>query len=126
MTISIRTPTGTEFKFEICSQDNKIVITSKKGNQHEYLLRSLKELYDWLKNDRDGNWVLLGSKGEEEIPNAGTVEEWARSTANPVGGFYGLTPGRKGRFASYVPSVLEYLNFVEIEHNPKNNRVRTL
>lgn len=70
--------------------------------------------------------IDLGSRGEEEIPNPSTVEEWARSNTNPVGGFYGVTQGRKGRFASYVPSVLEYLGFVEVEHNSRNNRVRAL
>lgn len=126
MKISIWTPTGTEFEFEIDSNNQKIIITSKKGNQHEYLLRALKDLYVWLKDDCGENWIYLGSRGEEEIPNPSTVEEWARSNTNPVGGFYGVTQGRKGRFASYVPSVLEYLRFVEVEHNPKNNRVRAL
>ena len=126
MDISMLTPTGTEFEFEIDSNNQKIIITSKKGNQHEYLLRALKDLYVWLENDCGRNWIYLGSRGEEEIPNPSTVEEWARSNTNPVGGFYGVTQGRKGRFASYVPSVLEYLGFVEVEHNPKNNRVRAL
>ncbi len=126
MKISILTPTGTEFEFEIDSNNQKIIITSQKGNQHEYLLRALKDLYVWLKNDYGGNWIYLGSRGEEEIPKPSTVEEWARSNTNPVGGFYGVTQGRKGRFASYVPSLLEYLGFVEVEHNPRNNRVRAL
>jgi hypothetical protein len=126
MAIPIMTPTGTKFEFEINFKERKIIITSRKGNQHEYRLRALKDLYVWLKNDREGNWVDLGSRGEEETPNPKTVEEWARSKSNPVAGFYGLTQGRRGRFASYIPSVLEYLGFVEVEHKPKKNRVRAL
>ena len=122
----ILTPTGTKFEFEIDHNTQNIIITSEKGYQHEYLLRSLKDLYDWLKIDCRGNWIYLGSRGEEEIPNPGTVEEWARSNNNPVGGFYGLTQGRRGRFASYIPSILEYLGFVEIEHKPKNNQMRAI
>lgn len=90
------------------------------------MLQALRDLYVWLKHDCAGNWIYLGSKGEEEIPKQGTVEEWARSDANPVGGFYGVTPGRRGRFASYVPSLLELLGFLEVEYKPKNNRVRAL
>jgi len=126
MYIKIKTPTGTDFEFRIDKLLNKIIIRSQNANEHEYDLRSLRDLYSWLKINRGGNWVFLGSKGEEEVPNPGTVEEWARSNNNPVGGFYGLTQGRKGRFASYVPSILEYLGFVEVEHNPKNNRVRAI
>ena len=122
----ILTPTGTNFEFEIDHNNQNIIITSGNGYQHEYLLRSLKDLYDWLKIDSREKWIYLGSRGEEEIPKHGTVEEWARSNNNPVAGFYGLTQGRKGRFASYIPSILEYLGFVEVEHNPKNNRVRAI
>lgn len=123
MTININTPNGTPFGFDI--KDQIITITSQNGNTHQYLLDSLRDLYFWLKVTQNGNWVLLGTKGEEETPNEGTVEEWARSPNNPVRGFYGLSNGKRGRFASFVPSILEYLGFVEIEHNPKNNRIRS-
>lgn len=126
MKIVTKTPTGTEFEAEIDSVNERILITSKKGNQHEYMLRALRDLYIWLRVDCGGKWIYLGSKGEEEIPNQGTVEKWARCDTNPVGGFYGVTVGRRGRFASYVPSILEALGFLEVEHNPKNNRARAL
>lgn len=126
MYAKIKTPTGTDFEFGIDRLSDKIIIKSQKANEHEYELRSLRDLYSWLKINQTGKWIFLGSRGEEEIPNPGTVEEWARSNNNPVGGFYGLSKGRRGRFASYVPSILEYLGFVEIEHNQKNNRVRAI
>ena len=43
---------------------------------------------------------------------------------NPVGGWYGLKKGLRGRFANYVPPVLEALGLAEVEHNPRNNRMR--
>ena len=51
---------------------------------------------------------------------------WARSPENPVGGFYGLKKGLRGRFANYVPPVLEALGRAEVEHNARNNRMRAL
>ena len=54
----------------------------------------------------------------------GTLEAWARSEANPVEGYYGLRKGYRGRFANYVPPVMELLGLVELEHNARNNRVR--
>ena len=55
---------------------------------------------------------------------AGTVEAWGRDPKNPVKGWYGLKKGLRGRFGMYVPPVLEALGLVELEHQPKNNRVR--
>lgn len=126
MAISIVTPTGIEFDFEIDTNNRTIVVITQNGNQHEYSLRALRDLYAWLKDSRNGDWVTLGTRGEEEIPNNGTVEEWARSNTNPITGFYGLTQGRRGRFASYIPSILEYYQFVEVTHEAQNNRVRAL
>ena len=126
MSIRINTPTGAPFDFEIDQTNQTIVITSQNNNQHTYAVTALKDLYNWLKINNNGGLVLLGSRGEEEQPAQGTVEEWARSNNNPNNGFYGLTAGRKGRFASYVPSVLEYFGFVEVEHNHINNRVRAI
>ena len=71
-----------------------------------------------------GDWMELGSADENKPAKDGTLEAWARSDANPVGGWYGLRKGYRGRFAMYVPPLLEHLGLVELEHNPKNNRVR--
>ena len=56
----------------------------------------------------------------------GSVEAWARSPENPVGGWYGLKKGLRGRFGNYVPPVLEALGLAEVEHNARNNRMRAL
>jgi hypothetical protein len=61
---------------------------------------------------------------ENKVAKDGTLEAWARSETNPVGGWYGLRKGYRGRFALYVPPLLEHLGLVELEHNPRNNRVR--
>src|SRR5665213_4569118 len=83
-----------------------------------------RQLHKMLKEH--GNWVLLGSSDEQKPPAAGTVEAWARSSKNPIGGWYGLKKGLRGRFAMYVPPILEALGLVEMEHRPKNNRIRAL
>lgn len=73
-----------------------------------------------------GDWVALGSadEGKEAAPD--TVEAWGRSDTNPVGGWYGLKKGLRGRFGNYVPPVLEALGLAEVEHNARNNRMRAL
>ena len=88
-----------------------------------YHLRALDDLHAMLK--AQGDWMLLGSADEQKPAAEGSVEAWARSPDNPVGGWYGLKKGLRGRFAMYVPPLLEHLSLVELEHNPKNNRVRT-
>jgi hypothetical protein len=73
-----------------------------------------------------GDWTPLGSADEQKDAKEGTVEAWARSPANPVGGWYGLRKGYRGRFAMYVPPVLEALGRAEVEKQPRNNRMRAL
>jgi hypothetical protein len=71
-----------------------------------------------------GDWVPLGSADEGKPAKDGTAEAWARSEGNPVTGWYGLRKGYRGRFANYVPPVLERLGVAEVEHNARNNRMR--
>jgi hypothetical protein len=66
----------------------------------------------------------LGSADEQKPAAEGTVEAWARSPDNPVGGWYGLKKGLRGRFANYVPPVMVALGLAEVEHQPRNNRMR--
>jgi hypothetical protein len=73
-----------------------------------------------------GDWMDLGSADEQKPAKDGTVEAWGRSDSNPIGGWYGLKKGLRGRFGMYVPPLLEHLGLVELEHNPRNNRVRAL
>ena len=71
-----------------------------------------------------GDWMLLGSADEQKPAADGTIEAWGRSSKNPVGGWYGLKKGLRGRFGMYVPPVMKAVGLAEVEHNPKNNRMR--
>jgi hypothetical protein len=89
-----------------------------------YQLRCIDDLHAMLKQRAD--WMELGSADEQKEPAPGTVEAWGRSPENPVGGWYGLKKGLRGRFGMYVPPLLEALGLAEVEHNPKNNRMRAI
>jgi hypothetical protein len=89
-----------------------------------YQLRCLDDLHAMLVEY--GDWMPLGSKDEQKPAAEGTVEAWARSADNPVGGWYGLRKGFRGRFANYVPPVMEILGLAELEHNARNNRMRAV
>jgi hypothetical protein len=89
-----------------------------------YQLRCLDDLHAMLKER--GGWVELGSADEQKPANEGTVEAWGRSPENPVGGWYGLKKGLRGRFGMYVPPLMERLGLAEVEHNPRNNRMRAV
>ncbi|NTU62954.1 MAG: hypothetical protein HGB05_06015 [Chloroflexi bacterium] len=89
-----------------------------------YHLRCIEDLHAMLK--AHGDWMPLGSADEQKPAKEGTVEAWARSSDNPVGGWYGLKKGLRGRFGMYVPPLLEALGLAEVEHNPKNNRMRAV
>ncbi len=89
-----------------------------------YLERCLADLREWL--EERGDWVLLGSTDEQKPATPGTVEAWARSLDNPAGGWYGQKKGLRGRFGLYVPPLMELLGLAELEHNPRNNRMRAI
>jgi Family of unknown function (DUF6855) len=92
------------------------------STQLRYHLRAIDDLHAMLKDE--GDWVPLGNADEQKEPKAGTVEAWARAADNPVGGWYGLKKGLRGRFGSYVPPVMEVLGLAEVEHGARNNRMR--
>ena len=89
-----------------------------------YHLRCIEDLHTMLK--QHGDWMLLGSADEQKPAAPGTVEAWARSPDNPVQGWYGLKKGLRGRFGMYLPPLMEVLGLAEVEHNPKNNRMRAI
>ncbi|HEY6566125.1 MAG TPA: hypothetical protein VI341_01290 [Actinomycetota bacterium] len=89
-----------------------------------YHLRCLEDLHAML--TEHGDWMPLGNADEQKPAKEGTVEAWARSTDNPVGGWYGLRKGYRGRFGNYVPPVMEVLGLAEVEHNPRNNSMRAI
>jgi len=89
-----------------------------------YDLRIIDDLHAMLKEN--GDWVELGNADEQKPAKEGSVEAWARSNDNPVGGWYGIKKGLRGRVGNYVPPVLEALGLAEVEHNAGGNRMRAL
>jgi uncharacterized protein DUF6855 len=87
-----------------------------------YQLRAIDDLHAMLQ--QHGDWMELGSADEQKPAKDGTVEAWGRSAENPVGGWYGTKKGYRGRFGMYLPPLLEELGLAELEHNPRNNRMR--
>jgi hypothetical protein len=122
----LKTPPGTsEFKAYRDETLNPPALVVWVGStQLQYNLRCIDDLHAMLK--KNGDWMLLGSADEQKLAADGTVEAWGRSAKNPVGGWYGLKKGLRGRFGMYVPPVLEALGLAEVEHNPKNNRMKAL
>jgi hypothetical protein len=106
------------------SSNPPALVVQVAKTQLRYHLRCLEDLRDMLR--AHGDWMPLGSADEQKPAAHGTVEAWARSADNPVGGWYGLKKGFRGRFANYVPPVAEALGLAEVEHNAKNNRMRAV
>jgi hypothetical protein len=100
-----------------------LVCTVGKTVLH-YDARCLDDLRGFLQ--AQGDWVDLGSADEQKPAKEGTVEAWGRSLSNPIGGWYGLKRGLRGRFGMYIPPLMETLGLAEVEHNPRNNRMRAL
>jgi hypothetical protein len=122
---TLRTPPGTsEFQaWRDEEADPPALVVQVGKTQLRYHLRCIDDLHAMLKKATD--WVPLGSADEQKPAAEGTVEAWGRSPKNPVKGWYGLKKGLRGRFGMYVPPVLEALGLAEVEHNPKNNRMRS-
>jgi hypothetical protein len=121
---TLKTPPGsadyTIYKDE--THDPPILVCTVGTTVLWYDLRCLDDLHAML--TRHGDWLELGSADEQKPAKPGTVEAWARSPENPIGGWYGLKKGLRGRFALYIPPLMEALELAELEHNPKNNRMR--
>jgi len=122
----LKTPPRTseyEMWFDTVGDRDVIVCRVGKTILH-YDKRCLDDLYAML--EAAGDWVELGSADEQKDAKPGTVEAWGRSEDNPVGGWYGLKKGLRGRFGMYIPPLMEELGRAEVEHNPRNNRMRAL
>ena len=120
----LQTPSGqSEYEaFRDESLDPPALVVQVGKYELRYHLRALDDLEEMLR--AHGDWMPLGSADEQKPAKEGTIEAWARSEDNPVGGWYGLKKGMRGRFANYVPPVLEALGRAEVEHQPRNNRMR--
>ncbi len=122
----LKTPSG-QSEYEAWrdeSLDPPALVVQVGKTQLRYHLSALDDLHAMLA--AHGGWMPLASADEQKPAADGSVEAWARSDANPVGGWYGLKKGLRGRFANYVPPVLETLGRAEVEHNARNNRMRAL
>jgi hypothetical protein len=121
---TLMTPSGgsefTAYRDETLDPPALVVQVGK--TELRYQLRCIDDLRAMLAERAD--WVPLGSADEQKPAAAGTVEAWARAADNPVGGWYGMKKGLRGRFANYVPPVLEQLGLAEVEHSARNNRMR--
>ena len=120
----LKTPPGTsEYTMHTDEKDGKAIIVCTVGSTVlHYDARCINDLYAMLKEA--GDWMELGGADEQKPTKAGTVEHWARSESNPIGGWYGMKKGLRGRFGVYIPPLMEALGLCELEHNPKNNRMR--
>ena len=90
----------------------------------KYHVSAIEDLHAWL--SAQGDWVLLGAADENKPAADGTVEAWGRSSENPVGGWYGLRKGYRGRFGMYLPPLLEALGLAEVTHDARNNKMRAI
>ena len=120
----LKTPPGSsEYTMHTDEKDGKNVLVCTVGNTVLlYDARCIDDLLQMLKTA--GDWVELGGADEQKPAKEGTVEAWGRSAANPIGGWYGLKKGLRGRFGVYIPPLMEELVLCELEHNTKNNRIR--
>jgi hypothetical protein len=116
-------PLTSEYEMYIDEKEGKEVIVCVVGKTTLlYDKRAIVDLQNMLK--KHGDWIELGSADEQKLAKEGTVEAWARSTTNPIGGWYGLKKGLRGRFGMYMPPLMEALGLAEVEHNPRGNRMR--
>ncbi len=120
----LKTPPQTSaFEMYLADKDGREIIVCTVGKTVlHYDFRCLADLHAMLK--QHGGWMELGSKDQKQETKEGTVEHWARAEDNPIGGWYGLKNGFKGRFAMYVPPLMEELGLAEVEHNARGNRMR--
>jgi hypothetical protein len=120
----LRTPPGqSEYRaYRDTTADPPTLVCVVGKTRLGYQLRCLQDLHAML--IEHGEWMSLGSADEQKPAAQGTVEAWARSPENPVGGWYGVKNGLRGRFANYVPPVMEHLGLADLEHNARGNRMR--
>ncbi len=123
---NLKTPSGSsEYQmFRDESLDPPALVCMVGKTELRYHLRCIEDLHAMLK--QHGDWMPLGSADEQKPAASGTVEAWGRAEDNPVGGWYGIKKGLRGRFGMYLPPLLEALGLAEVEHNPKNNRMRAI
>ena len=122
----LKTPPGTSeyamYRDESSDPEALFCVVGKTTLAYQW--RCIEELHEMLV--KRGDWMTLGSADEQKEAAPDTVEAWGRDPSNPVGGWYGLKKGLRGRFGMYVPPLLEQLGMAEVEHNPRNNRMKAI
>ena len=71
------------------------------ATQLRYHLRAVEDVHAMLK--AHGDWMPLCNADEQKPVKEGTVEAFGRSSDNPIGGWYGMKKGLRGRFGNYLP-----------------------
>ncbi|SFR71028.1 hypothetical protein SAMN05428970_1099 [Agromyces sp. CF514] len=122
LTTAPGTSTYTMYRDE--SADPPALVCQVGSTKLTYRLSAIDDLASWLREQ--GDWVDLGAADEQKPAQAGTVEAWGRDEGNPVGGWYGLRKGYRGRFGMYLPPLLEALGLAELTHEKRNNRIRAM
>ena len=120
----LKTPPGSSeyTMYKDDAVDPPVLVCKVGSTTLHYQWRAIEDLHSMLK--KHGAWMELGRADEQKPAKEGTVEAWARSEKNTVKGWYGLKKGFRGRFGMYVPPLMEALGLAEVEHNPKNNRMK--
>jgi hypothetical protein len=118
-------PSSSEYTMHVAEKESKDILICTVGKTIlHYDIRCLKDLGQMLKER--GDWMDLGSKDEKVATKEDTVEDWGRSPENPIGGWYGLKKNFRGRFAMYIPPLMEALGLAELTHEKRNNKMRSL
>lgn len=116
-------PLSSDYTMHTDEKDGKEILICTVGKTIlHYDARCLDDLHAMLK--KHGDWMELGSADEQKPAKEGTVEAWSRSPKNPVGGWYGLKKGFRGRFGMYIPPLMEALGLAEVTHDAKNNKMK--
>ncbi len=120
----LRTPPGTSeyTMYRDETSDPPALVCQVGATQLRYRLQAIEDLHAMLR--AHGDWMPLGAADEQKAASEGSVEAWGRAVDNPVGGWYGLKKGLRGRFGMYLPPLLEALGLADVTHDPKNNRMR--
>ncbi len=120
----LKTPPHTsEYTMHTDQKDGQEVLVCTVGKTVLYYnIQCLSDLQQMLKEH--GDWMELGSADEQKPAKEGTVEAWGRAENNPVGGWYGLKKGLRGRFGMYIPPLMEALGLAEVTHEVRGNKMR--
>ena len=122
--MALKTPPQTsDYTMHQDVKDGKNVLVCTVGKTvllYDY--RCIADLHAML--TAHGGWMELGSADEQKLAKDGTVEAWGRSEHNPVGGWYGLKKGLRGRFGMYIPPLMEALGLAEVTHEATGNKMR--